>query len=144
MENQTTPASVAADSGEVAFELAGAGEAAILIPVHINGEGPFSFVLDTGATLTCIASTLQERLRLPDWSGGRGFGAGVGGSGQVQLVQADSVRVGPARQEEQTLCVIDLASLETTGIEVDGLLGLSFLRAYRVGLDFNRNVATFE
>jgi|GEM_PF-3917599 len=38
-------------AGEVEFALAGPGGAALLVPVFVNGEGPFDFVLDTGATL---------------------------------------------------------------------------------------------
>lgn len=139
------PASpVATGSGEVAFELAGAGGAALLIPVHINGSGPYDFVLDTGATFTCLGPTLRDQLELPERRGGVGFGAGVGGSGQVQLVRADSIRVGGAAAEDVTLCVIDLGQLEATGISVDGLLGLNFLRQFHVTLDFERNVASFE
>ncbi len=135
--------SVVVDSAEVAFQLAGPGGAAILIPVYINSEGPFDFVLDTGATLTCLAEERQTELQLPDRST-VGFGAGVGGTGQVQLVRADTFRVGGVYHTDLTVCVLDLANLRATGVNVDGLLGLNFLREHRVVLDFERNVASFD
>ncbi|MEK6638843.1 MAG: retropepsin-like aspartic protease [Pseudomonadota bacterium] len=35
------------------------------VPVMINGQGPFRFVIDTGADRTVISSELAERLGLP-------------------------------------------------------------------------------
>lgn len=131
-------------AGAVAFEWAGPGEAAILVPVHINGRGPYSFVLDTGATLTCMDQALATELSLPEEGGRIGFGAGVGGAGRMQLVHADSLRVGEARAEELTLCALDLSSARQAGIELDGLLGLNFLRSFRMGLDFERGVLSLQ
>ena len=75
-----SPATVPAEvgPGEVAFELAGPGGAAIVVSIRLNGEGPFRFVVDTGATLTCVDQERAERLALPDKAGTIGFGAGVG------------------------------------------------------------------
>ncbi|HEU0076709.1 MAG TPA: hypothetical protein VFQ76_03610 [Longimicrobiaceae bacterium] len=36
--------------------------AAIIVPVFVNGVGPFDFVLDTGATFTCLEPMLSRRL----------------------------------------------------------------------------------
>ena len=37
----------------------------ILVPVHINGSGPYEFLLDTGATRTMIDQKLADQLHLP-------------------------------------------------------------------------------
>ena len=126
-------------AGEVAFELAGPGGAAIIVPVTINGQGPFRLVLDTGATLTCLDQTVVRRLELPE-ARGVGMGASIGGRGEVRLVRVDSLRVGAASAEELTACALDLAHIQDIGIEMDGLLGLNFLQSFRVTLDFERNV----
>lgn len=137
---------VSADTaaGEVGFDLAGATDAAILLPVTLNGQGPFDFVLDTGATLTCVTPTLADSLRLPERGGAQGFGAGVGGSGRVEIVAIDSVQVGGIRAYDVTACVVDLGQMGTLGFEVHGLLGLNFLKPFRVGIDFERNVLSLE
>lgn len=137
--------SVPADSaaGEVAFELAGPGGIALVVPVHINGQGPYSFVLDTGATVTCIHEGLAAELALPDVRGVVGTGAGVGSQGRLRLASMDSLRIGHVVAEDLEACVVDLQHLQATGLEVDGLVGLNVLREFLVTLDFERNVVTF-
>src|ERR1041384_5907620 len=49
--------------GEVPFDLAPPNDAAIIVPVKINGRGPYKFVLDTGATFTCIDQKLVDELK---------------------------------------------------------------------------------
>lgn len=132
------PADTAA--GEIGFRMAGRNAAAILVPVHINGEGPFDFVLDTGATLTCIERETAARLALPEQRGALGVGVGIGGGGRVDLVRVDSLRVGEARAVGMTACVLDLQQFAAIGTPIDGLLGLNFLRSFRMTLDFERNV----
>jgi len=127
-------------AGEVDFTLAGPGGAALVVPVFINGEGPFDFVLDTGATFTCIDNALAERLGLREQTGQVAIGAGVGGAGRVRLVRVDSLRIGAASAERMTACVLDLQALQSIGTGVHGLVGLNFLKSFHVTLDFERNV----
>ena len=131
-------------AGETSFELAGPGGAALLVPVFINGQGPFRFVLDTGATFTCVDQALAARLSLQEAQGVLGAGATAGGAGQMRIVEIDSVRVGSARAEELLGCELDLQHTAQVGIEIEGLLGLNFLRAFRVTLDFDRNVLLLQ
>ena len=131
-------------AGEIPFELAGPGGAALVVPVYINGQGPFDFVLDTGATLTCLDQELAQRLELPEARGVVGSGAGVGGAGQMQILRADSLRVGGARATEMMVCAVDLRHVGSVGLDIDGLLGLNFLRSFRVALDFKREVLLLQ
>lgn len=142
---QQQPTNVEPEPGEVEFELAGPGEAALVVPVRINGEGPFPFVLDTGATLTCIDEALVKELDLPDAAGTVGIGGGVrGGMGQMRVISLDSVSMGEATASGLLGCAVDLSSMQTAGLDVRGLLGLNFLKAYRVTLDFERRVARLD
>jgi hypothetical protein len=86
---------------------------------------------------------LAERLELPS-SRLPGIGADAGGTGRVDLVRVDSLRVGEARAYELRACVLDLAHTAAIGVEIDGLLGLNFLRSFIVTLDFGRNVLRLE
>jgi predicted aspartyl protease len=131
------PASTAvAEPGEVSFELAGPGGAALVVPVRVNGSGPYSFVLDTGATLTCVDEQLANELKLKAPVGRIGFGAGVGGAGQMRLVAIETLQVGDAKVADVTGCALDLQAIKGAGLKVRGLLGLNFLREYRVTIDF--------
>lgn len=141
------PAEVSAPSevlpGEVAFELA-AGDSAIIVPVHIDEQGPFRFILDTGATLTCLDSALARKLGLKERAGVMGRGVGVRSEGRVSMLAIDRFEVGSAAAKDLTACALDLQSLRGAGIDVDGLVGLNFLREYRVTLDFERRALSLD
>jgi predicted aspartyl protease len=145
---QPAPARVdaPADSaaGEVAFELIGPGGAALVVPVHVNGTGPYEFVLDTGATVTCLNQELATGLDLPKVRGVIGMGAGVGSQGRLELVSIDSLRVGHALVHDMQACVVDLEHLAGVGLELDGLLGLNVLREFRVSIDFDRSIVILQ
>ena len=74
--------------GEIQFELAPPNGAAILIPVKINGKGPYTFVLDTGATFTCIDQPVATELKLPEWNQQVGIGIAVQAANAAKLVES--------------------------------------------------------
>jgi len=127
--------------GEVPITLA-AGGAAVLVPVHVNGAGPYHFVLDTGATLTCIDQALAERLELPQPVGLIGHGTTLRETGTIGLHRIDRLNVGSVSAARLTACAIDLQRIEAAGLKADGLLGLNFLKAFKVTVDFDRKVLT--
>lgn len=132
-------------AGEVPLRVAGRGGAVLMVAAHINGSGPYNLVLDTGATLTCVDEGVARQLRLPRKTGAVGLGAGVGGSGRVQLVQVDSVRLGGSTVRNLTACVLDLRHLRELGAGgVNGLLGLNFLSGFHVTLDFEKRLLTLK
>ncbi len=136
-----TKVSVPPDSAasEVEFHLAPRGSA-ILVTAFINGHGPIDLILDTGATLTCLDDSLTHQLDLPARKGAVGVGAGVGLSGPLRLLRVDSLRVGSAAATNLTVCSLDLRSLQQVSPGARGLLGLNFLKSFRVNIDFNRRV----
>ena len=127
-----------AATDEVAFRLAGPNDAALIVPVHINGAGPFDFVLDTGATMTCVDASLTTRLALEPEPGSLGFGLDANRPGQVQLIRIDSLRLGNAIASDLQGCVLDLSHIQQAGLDVHGLLGLNFLKEFRVTIDFSQ------
>ena len=131
--------------GEVAFELAGPGGAALVVPVQVNDAGPFPFILDTGATLTCVDETLAKDLGLEAAGGPIAIGGGIrGGLGPMRLVALRSVALGDATVRDLQGCAIDLAPMRKAGLDVRGLLGLNFLRSYRLTVDFPARTVRLE
>lgn len=127
-------------AGELAFRWAGPGDAAIVVPVRMNGGEPVDLVLDTGATLTCVDTAIARRFGLPERRMVVGSAVGIGGAGRVQLHRVDSLQVGAAVVRDLTVCAMDLRALRAVGPEVHGLLGLNVLREFRLTLDFERGV----
>jgi len=131
-------------AGEVAFHLAGPNGTAIIVPAVLNGHDSVSLILDTGATLTCLDDSVARDLKLPERIGAVGSGVVVGGTGHIRLVKLDSIKVGGASARDLTACAIDLSNVRAISPKVRGLLGLNFLRNFRVTLDFQRNVVRLQ
>lgn len=129
-------------AGEVGFRLVGPQDAALVVPVYLNGEGPFDFVFDTGATWTCLEAGLARTLGLESRDGAGGVGVGIAGATRVHMVRLDSVRVGAAVAMDMPACVLDLEHLAAVGEEIAGLVGLNFMKPFRVTLDFQRQIIT--
>lgn len=131
--------------GEVNFKLAGPNEAALIVQVKINGKGPYDFVLDTGATFTCIDRQLVEELKLPNWSGPLGTVVITGGEGEMGFVKIDKLEVGDtASASELVACKLDLSRMQPPGFGIKGLIGLNFLKNYRVTINFESNTLRLD
>ena len=136
--SSSAPADSAA--GELPFRWAGPGDAAMVVPVRINGGEPVDLIFDTGATLPCVDSALATRLALPERRAMIGAAVGIGGAGRVRLHAADSLQLGGSVVRDLTVCSMDLQALRAIGPEVHGLLGLNVLRSFRVTIDFEREI----
>lgn len=146
VQTEVGGADVAADvkPGEIALRLAEPNDTAIIVPVTIDGKGPYDFVIDTGATLTCVGESLASELALPEPRGVVGRGATIGGSGNIRLVQIESLRIGATEATNVMACAVDLSNIRQLGLDVRGLLGLNVLKNFRVTLDFERKVMRLE
>src|SRR5580765_2212098 len=65
LAQQTAPTTLLApDETPTQFDTGADAYEHMLAPVMINGQGPFQFLMDTGANTSCIASDLAQRLML--------------------------------------------------------------------------------
>jgi len=104
----------------------------ILVPVKVNDQGPFRFVLDTGANRTVLTPRLAERLGLEVSHDTRLTLSGVTGSASVPTVAVGHVKAGDVVLKAQHLPVADSLSAD-----VDGILGVDALGGTRVIVDFD-------
>jgi predicted aspartyl protease len=96
----------------------------IMAPVFVNGQGPFAFIIDTGASRSVIAPSLAERLGLvPDTSRPLDL-RGITGSAVVPSLVVDSLKAGDLKVEHQRLPVI----APTVFADADGILGIDGLK----------------
>lgn len=133
----------AADTGNepagvrVPLERASTGQ--FLMDVRIGGQGPWPFMIDTGASHTTLALPVAEAL---------GFISTREQLHPVQTLTAETLeerlaiaamRFGPARADGINAVVADVA-----GGEIQGLIGLDALAGQRVRLDFPAAEIVFD
>jgi len=106
----------------------------LLVKALLNGEIEATLLLDTGATSTTLSKALATRLGIKEESKGVSILAD-GSRVTTSRVTLDSVKVGSAVREKVAASVFD----EPPGIGVDGLLGMSFLKHFKVQLDTENN-----
>ena len=101
------------------------------VEVFINGQGPFDFVVDTGADRSAISIPLAQRLGLA--RGADVMLHGVGGSALTSTAKVPLMVAGDSHLKDAELPVL---SPERLG--VDGLLGVDMLDRRNVIMDFRR------
>jgi predicted aspartyl protease len=125
---------------EVAFRLAGPVKPLVLVPAHVNGRGPHTFVVDTGASATVISPRLADALQIAATAPETMTGAG--GVMQAAVGRATSFAVGGAVLNDLSVVIADfLDDLgRVVGANLDGIVGYNFLRHFRVTLDYPNGV----
>jgi len=124
------------NSSRVKFRLAGGAQPLILLPVHVNGQGPFDFILDTGAGTSLLSTELAEQLTVKIL--GSKEGQSAGGNVSVSLGQIDSLAVGKTNVNGVDVGIVDLTHIgKTVGARIDGDLGYNFLKHFRVTIDYH-------
>jgi predicted aspartyl protease len=105
----------------------------LAVDVMVNGQGPFRFVVDTGADRTVIAEDVANQLGLAG-------GQQVLVEGIVRTIPAGTVLVrqmsfGPVVKSD-----IEVPVLPRHLLGADGYLGLDAVDGYRVTFDFKSNL----
>jgi predicted aspartyl protease len=138
-----TAATLSRGTAKTKFRLAGGAQPLILLPVEVNGEGPFEFILDTGAGTSLLSSELGQKLGIKVI--GSKEGQSAGGAVSVSLAKVKSLAVGSAKLSDVDVGLVDLSHIgKTVGTKIDGDLGYNFLKHFRVTLDYRKNEIRFD
>lgn len=100
------------------------------VAVTIQGQGPFDFLIDTGAQATVLSRDLADRLQLLDR--GTATLVGMASSRLVETTPIDDFTLGSRSFYIRQAPVVERANIG----EADGILGLDSLQDQRVLLDF--------
>ena len=113
--------------------------APILVAAQINGAGPVTLILDTGADRTMVAPAALARLGIfaPNTYGAEV--RGVTGATRAGVLWIESLDVGGARAGPLAIVAHD-AGLP----QADGLLGRDFLSLFSVTIDARASIVTLE
>jgi len=104
----------------------------MVVPVFINGRGPFGFVVDTGANRSVVASELVGVCGLP--SAGQADVHGIAGAEPANLAAVKRLAVGEVSSSN-----LEMPTLPRARLGADGLLGVDILRGRRMLLNFAQN-----
>jgi hypothetical protein len=127
-----TPAPGPADPDETELTTGADAAARVTAPVLINGQGPYEFVVDTGANHSVLASEVAAPLDLP--TAGRAGVHGIAGVEPAETVLVRSLTIGTLTSRR-----IRAPLLPKARLGADGLLGVDVLKNRRVLIDFQRN-----
>lgn len=107
----------------------------IVAPVSINDQGPFNFMVDTGATHTVLSSQLVTRLDLPLHGFPTVSVQGVSGVASASTVRVDSLHAGAVQLSNFRVPVLLAPVMDG----VDGILGAEGFAGKKITANFMRD-----
>ena len=107
----------------------------IVVPVMINGQGPFRFIVDTGASHSVVSPTLAAKLGLTPTTEATVLVNGITGTAQVPCVTVAKLQAGDLAIEDTDFPVVWAPLMAGA----DGILGAAGLSAQRLLVDFDHN-----
>ncbi len=125
--------SVAADTGHEIIALDTEANERMTVSVSIMGQGPFEFIIDTGAQVSVLSRELADHLAIHEREAATLVA--LNSSRAVQVVDVPDVALG---SREFDIYRAPLIERENLG-GADGMLGLDSLQDQRVMLDFENN-----
>jgi Aspartyl protease len=108
--------------------------ALLVIPVKINGAGPFDFMVDTGSQITVIDPVLAAQLNLKS----RGTVGLVATASYMQawVAELDALQVGSHVMAKPAVVVQDMGQIRVADPRIRGALGENFLAHFDVLIDY--------
>lgn len=111
-------------------------DGAVVVPVFVDGSGPFPFLLDTGASASSVLEELARKLDLAPVARASVVTA-VGRHSRV-VVRLGRVSLGAAQALDVLASVVPASRLALAGPAIQGILGQDFLSSFNYTLDYRR------
>jgi predicted aspartyl protease len=112
----------------------------VVVPVMVNGQGPFRFIVDTGANHSTISPGLARELGLKPAEVPSIILDGITGTAQVSFVTIDRLQAGDLTMESTALPVVWASAMAGA----DGILGVAGITEKSLLIDFQRNRVTIS
>ena len=107
------------------------------VNVQVNGQGPYHFVVDSGADTSAVGLRIAHDLQLP-----LGSPAILNGTTSRDIV--DRVKVAQLTLGPSTIRDLQLPALREGDLGGDGLVGIDALVRQRLMMDFEKHLITVE
>jgi predicted aspartyl protease len=115
---------------------------AVMVPVTVNGSGPYDFMLDTGSTITSVDRELGQELALQQR--GQGTVMTLTERASTSLAVARSVAFGPVTEQNVEVMIRDLSGLHRIAPTARGVLGQNALNHADFLLDYRHKWMEFD
>lgn len=112
-------------------------ETRMSVEVHVNGRGPYHFVVDSGADTSVVGLKVARDLQLP-------LGTPVVLNGMTERSIVDRVRVGELTLGPSTIHNLQVPALREEDLGGDGMIGIDALVRQRLMMDFDTRVIKVE
>jgi hypothetical protein len=120
----------------------------IIIPIYINQQGPFNFILDTGVgSMVVTDPSLLDSLKLKNLRTTKIFGLGQGQDIEAFLSNDVSVQIKGAHIEKVPTAFLkeDIFDLSNyLGLKIYGLIGYPFFNSFVVRINYTSNRLTYS
>jgi hypothetical protein len=116
--------------------------ALIIIPVRINHQGPFDFMVDTGSQVTVADLSLAAELNLKS-QGAAGL-LSVSNDARASMAVLESFEVGSHTVDKHSVLVTDLGQIRIADPRIRGVLGESFLAHFDLLIDYRHKLVCLD
>ncbi len=107
------------------------------VDVHVNGRGPYRFIVDSGADTSVVGLRIARDLQLPLAT--PAILNGMTSRNIVDRVKVDRLSVG-----SNTIGSVDLPALREVDVGGDGIIGIDALVQQRLMMDFEKHLIKVE
>jgi predicted aspartyl protease len=114
----------------------------IVVRMMAGGEGPFDFVLDTGADTTIVDPSLADKLSLSSLT--RIHQTTLAGNQVTAVSRIASLGSGEVQVENLPVLIQDLAEIRKMDPQIQGIAGQDFLSHFNYLLDYSKHTIRFE
>ena len=125
---------------DVSFRLA--REYLVIVPVLLNGQGPYDFLLDTGSTTSVVDKRLSAELGLKPLQ--QTVIRTASGTERVAIARVHQIDLGGQSTKTVLVLCSDMASVHSLDGNVRGILGFNFLSRFRYTLDYKGRALRFD
>jgi len=112
-------------------------ETRLTVEVHVNGHGPYQFVVDSGADTSVVGLRIARDLQLP-------LGTSIVLNGMTERSIVDRVKVDGLTLGSTTIPDLQLPALSESDIGGEGMIGIDALVRQRIMMDFEKRLIKVE
>lgn len=118
----------------------------IIIPLYINGQGPFNFILDTGVNFIILTNpSLKDVLHLTILKTIMVRGLGEGKDSKAGVVGNLSLQLGKTEGKFFSAAILPAGELSFSnyvGMTIDGIIGYDLFKSFAIKIDYESETLT--